>query len=99
MSFAIPVDKLRETKTLVAFYHPTPSYPVHILIAPKKSVRDLSELKESDAQFFLDLVRTVMELVSDFDLEEIGYRLITNGGSYQDVPFLHWHLISESVQD
>jgi diadenosine tetraphosphate (Ap4A) HIT family hydrolase len=34
-------------------------------------------------------------LVGDFALEACGYRLVTNGGRYQDVPQLHFHLISE----
>jgi len=29
MSFALPVHRLRETATLLAFNHPQPSYPVH----------------------------------------------------------------------
>jgi len=45
--FILPVDRLRETATLLAFCHPTPAY-----------------------------------------------RLIVNGGEYQDFPYLHFHLVS-----
>lgn len=38
MSFAIPVERLHETLTLLAFYHPKPSYAVHILLVPKRSI-------------------------------------------------------------
>ena len=34
-------------------------------------------------------------LVQDLELAERGYRLIVNGGAYQDVKQLHFHLISE----
>ena len=44
MSFAIPLHKLRETPTLLAFYHPQPSYPVHILILPKRAIASLADL-------------------------------------------------------
>ena len=37
MSFLIPVDRLRETETLIAFYHPRPSYPFHVLLIPKRA--------------------------------------------------------------
>jgi hypothetical protein len=30
MSFAAPIQRLRETSTLLAFYHPKPSYAVHM---------------------------------------------------------------------
>lgn len=38
---------------------------------------------------------TVQLLVHRYDLEEKGYRLIVNGGQYQEVPHLHFHLISD----
>lgn len=94
MSFALPVQRLRETSTLIAFYHPRPAYAVHILLIPKKAVSSLAELGPEDASFMMDLVATVQELVKALALEQAGYRLIANGGIYQDVPQLHFHLIS-----
>ncbi len=94
MSFVIPVNRLRETKTLLAFHHPVPSYPVHILMVPKKSIPGLSELKEEDNDFLAEVFRTTQSLVGELELAETGYRLILNGGKYQEVPHLHFHLIS-----
>jgi len=93
MSFAIPVKRLRETKTLMAFHHPKPSYPFHVLLVPKKSVESLKEFDSTDSAFLSDLYSTVQSLVNDFHLS--AYRLIVNGGEYQDFPQLHFHLISE----
>ena len=93
MSFAIPVQRLRETGTLMAFHHPNPSYAFHILIVPKKSVESLIQLDSTDSAFLTDLYATVQSLVEEFHLA--GYRLIVNGGEYQDFPQLHFHLISE----
>lgn len=95
MSFALPLQRLRETKTLVAFHHPKPSYPIHILIMPKKALRSLADLGEADTAFLAELFQTVQSLVAELQLESAGYRLIVNGGKYQDVPQLHFHLISE----
>ena len=97
MSFAIPVHRLRETATLMAFHHPQPSYPVHILLVPKKAIADLAALTPADADFMVDLFATVQSLVAELGLETSGYRLIANGGPYQAVPQLHFHLISESA--
>lgn len=95
MSFAIPVNRLRETERLLAFYHPQPSYPLHILIVPKKAIPSVMHVREADGSFMVDLMQTVQSLVSELQLEARGYRLIVNGGEYQDVPQLHFHLISE----
>ena len=95
MSFAIPVNRLRETETLLAFYHPKPVYKFHVLLMPKKSVRSLQDFDSSDSAFLADLYSTVQSLVDEFQLT--AYRLIVNGGEYQDFPQLHFHLISDIV--
>lgn len=96
MSFVIPVHRLRETNTLMAFEHPKPIYPVHILIVPKKAIASMMAITSADALFMTDVFQTVQSLVAEYQLEARGYRLICNGGEYQDVPQLHFHLISES---
>jgi histidine triad (HIT) family protein len=93
MSFAIPVQRLRETETLVAFYHPKPAYPFHVLLVPKKAVASLKEFDSKDAAFLSDLYSAVQSLVEEFQLP--AYRLVVNGGQYQDFPQLHFHLIAD----
>jgi histidine triad (HIT) family protein len=93
MSFVIPINRLRETETLMAFYHPKPAYPFHVILVPKRQVTSLMELDPSDSAFLHDLYSTVQSLVDEFHLQ--AYRLIVNGGEYQDFPHLHFHLISD----
>jgi len=93
MSFAIPVQRVRETKTLMAFHHPKTSYKFHVLLVPKKSIASLKEIDSNDSAFLSDLYSTVQSLVDEFHLS--AYRLIVNGGDYQDFPQLHFHLVSD----
>lgn len=93
MSFLIPVTRLRETSNLLAFHHPSPSYRFHVLIVPKREVASLAQLDPQDTAFLTDLYSTAQSLVDEFQLK--AYRLIVNGGDYQDFPHLHFHLISE----
>ena len=96
MSFAIPAQKLRETSSLLAFHHPQPGYPLHILLIPKRAIHSLADLDPAkDAQFLADLFVTVRSMVAEYHLEQAGYRLLVNGGKFQDFPYLHFHLISE----
>lgn len=94
MSFAIPVNRLHESKALLAFHHPRPSYPVHILLVPKKAIGSLSDLQPEDDGFLAEVFRITQELVKELDLATLGYRLIVNGGKFQDVPQLHFHLVA-----
>jgi len=93
MSFLIPVKRLRETSSLLAFHHPSPNYKFHVLIIPKRQIDSLSNLDPHDTTFLTDLYSTAQSLVDEFQLK--AYRLIVNGGEYQDFPHLHFHLISD----
>jgi len=97
LSHLLPVDRLVETETLLAFHHPAPSYAFHVLLVPKWSYRGWGDVRPEDAALFHDLVEVSQRLVEKFDLERKGYRLIVNGGPHQHVPHLHFHLISEDV--
>ena len=90
----LPINKISETDSLICFHHPQPVYPVHILLVPKEELYDLTQLKTEDSEFLQDLFATVQSLIAELDLEEKGYRLILNGGEYQDFPQLHFHLTS-----
>jgi len=93
MSFVLPIKRLRETETLMAFHHPKPAYQFHVLLVPKKPVISLMEFDATDTTFLTDLYSTVQSLVDEFQLP--AWRLIVNGGEYQDFPHLHFHLISD----
>jgi len=94
MSFAIPVQRLRETPSIMAFFHPQPEYPVHVLLVPKRAISGLTDPGAIDVDLLADLLRVVQSLVVELGLEQRGYRLIVNGGAYQDIAQLHFHLVS-----
>jgi histidine triad (HIT) family protein len=94
MSELLPVNIISETRSLICFYHPQPDYPAHILLVPKSDIRDLSQLDPMKDEFLPDMFSTVRTLVNEMNLETVGYRLIVNGGEYQEFPQLHFHLVS-----
>jgi histidine triad (HIT) family protein len=94
-SFSLPMKRLKETKTLVAFFHPQPNHKVHILIVPKLKYRSILDIPPGETTFTNDLVETLKSLIKQFDLEQGAYRLIMNGGDNQEVDHLHFHLISD----
>ena len=96
MNFAIPVKRLYETQTLMAFHHPRPSHVLHVLIVPKREIGSLTDVPPDDTALLRELLEAAQHLIETFQLEAGGYRLITNGGAYQDVPLLHVHLISDA---
>ncbi len=96
MNQFMPYKRLLDGIHWEAIYHPKPIYPLHILILPKTSVTSLDQVPNDSSDFYSDLFTLVKKLITMFDLEERGYRLLTNGGPNQSLPQWHWHLISEN---
>jgi histidine triad (HIT) family protein len=71
-AFLIPGEKLIETNSLIAFHHPSPAYPLHILIVPKKKYQTLQDLPSEDLKFESELFNTISELVMKLDLQSRG---------------------------
>jgi diadenosine tetraphosphate (Ap4A) HIT family hydrolase len=44
MSFVIPIQRLREAETLIAFHHPQPACKFHVLLVPKKALTTLMDI-------------------------------------------------------
>lgn len=95
MSGLLPVDRVLEMDTLIAFHHPRPDYAIHILLVPKRAIPDLLSLTPEDSQFLSELFQAIQVLIGQFDLDKKGYRLVVNGGNNQVFPYLHFHFISD----
>jgi histidine triad (HIT) family protein len=93
-SFLIPQKKLIETACWIVFIHPKPTYPVHLVILPKRPIADWLTIPSDDPELFKDFVELTQGMIREFCLEETGYRLIMNGGKYQTFPHLHFHLVA-----
>jgi histidine triad (HIT) family protein len=97
LSFALPIRRILETPVLIAFYHPRPSYRVHVLIVPKRAIPGLQALDEKDGSLLLAVFRMAGALIEEFDLGGKDAQLIVNGGAYQQIPQLHFHLVCDPV--
>ncbi len=90
----IPLTPLRESKYWIVYVHPSPSYPVHIVILPKMAIKNWMALTVEDGSLFGDFIQLTQAMIRDFALEPAGYRLILNGGPNQNFAHLHFHLIA-----
>ncbi|MGE3272330.1 MAG: HIT domain-containing protein [Chloroflexota bacterium] len=88
----LPVRRVAETSTLLAFEHPAPSWQPHILLVPKRSVKSLVAARPADAVLVGQIVRLAFGVAASRRLDTAGFALLVNGGAYQDVPQLHFHL-------
>tara|TARA_Y100001970_G_scaffold218064_1_gene267331 strand:- start:10763 stop:11140 length:378 start_codon:yes stop_codon:yes gene_type:complete len=92
----IPCDKVLETKHSLAFKDINPRAKIHILLIPKNPYLNLNDfISSADKLEKLDIFNAISEVVSLYNLEESGYRLLTNVGKdgHQEVQHLHFHIL------
>jgi diadenosine tetraphosphate (Ap4A) HIT family hydrolase len=91
----IPAKKIAEDEYTLVFHDAFPKATYHVLIIPKNpyiSFQDFSE-KASEKEI-VSFVRMTGQVAKSLDLDQTGYRLLTNHGpdSGQEVPHFHMHL-------
>lgn len=91
LSNLLPIHAILKNDELIAFPHPVPSWREHILIIPKRKIQKLTDIQfqDKDTQHMLASVMHAAQTINPG-----GFTLLVNGGDYQDVPQLHFHLIS-----
>jgi hypothetical protein len=88
---AIPV--VGESTECIAIRHPKPEGRVHLVLFPKRDVRNILELQPEDGPYVLGcfaLARTLTEIKG-----VRNYRLQTNGPALQHATYLHFHVIAK----
>ena len=91
----IPAAIVYEDDLCVAFRDVAPVAPVHILLVPRKPLRDIAAAGSEDAALLGHLMLKVGEIARAEGLAEGGFRTVMNTGAEagQTVPHLHVHII------
>jgi histidine triad (HIT) family protein len=97
----IPAKIVLENDRVLAFRDINPQAPVHILIIPKRPIRDLAAAEPDDKEILGELLLTAAELARKEGLHEGGYRVVFNTGVHagQTVLHLHAHLLGGRVME
>ena len=92
----IPSEKVYEDDEILAFKDIQPAAPIHVLVIPKKHITNLMEVSEQDSELMGKIVRTMQVIAKQLDIDQKGFRIISNCGpdSGQEVMHLHFHLLA-----
>lgn len=90
----LPVKRIKETPKVIAFWHPKPFWEKHILIIPKRQIRNITSLRYEDGEHLYEVFKVAGQIVKELGWEKEGYSLLVNGGKRQEVNQLHFHLNS-----
>ena len=93
----IPCRKVHEDAHVLAFHDINPQAPVHVLVIPKGRYVSLADFtataSDTDIAAFW---RAVGAIAKTLELEQPGYRVLTNVGphAHQEVPHFHVHIFA-----
>lgn len=88
----LPINKLYENKYAIAFWHPLPFWESHIVIVPKKSIKNISSLDKNNKAYISEIFMIIKILVKRLHWDISEYTVTINGGSNQKVSQIHVHL-------
>ena len=91
----VPALVVFEDETVLAFRDIHPQAPVHLLLIPKKHIRNMDALEPGDAAVLDRLMEVARDLAREHGVAQGGYRLLTNtnGDAGQSIWHLHFHLL------
>lgn len=93
----IKAQKIYEDEFVLAFNDISKVSPVHVLVIPKGEYENFSDFnnKASD-QEISHFFRKVTQIAKDLNLDDSGFRIITNNGSdaHQTVKHFHVHILA-----
>ena len=91
----IPANIVYEDDDFLAFHDINPAAKVHVLVIPKKEIKNLDAATEEDLELLGKLQLTVAKVARILGINEDGYRVVTNinknGG--QEVYHIHYHIL------
>ena len=87
----IPKEFTYEDEEIMVFPDIHPQKPVHLLVVPKIHMDDF--LMMEDKELMMKLVKIIQNMIEKFGLSKKGYRLEVNGGGFQIVSHLHFHIL------
>lgn len=90
----LKADIVYQDEHIVAFRDHAPKAPVHLLVVPRKHIKNLNALEESDSALMAHLMMALPSIAKQQGLFD-GFRTITNTGrgGRQEVYHMHFHIL------
>ncbi len=94
-SSEIPSNIVYEDQEIVAFADINPQAPFHVLLIPRRHITSAADITIGDGDLLTKLFITAKKLAHEHNLDQRGYRLVTNVGTDagQSVFHLHFHML------
>ncbi len=90
----IPAEIVYQDEEILVIPDINPKARVHLLVLPSMHIKSFLDLDDKQILLLTKMAKVVQSLIKEKKLEG-GYQLLFNGGKYQHVPHLHWHILGD----
>jgi len=94
----IASNKVFEDDDILAFHDVSKAAPVHVLVIPKGEFIDFADFSNNcDQKKLVNFFKKVAKIAKMLDLQDSGYRIISNTGAdaSQSVKHFHIHILGK----
>lgn len=70
---------------------------IDYVIFPKKDIKNIGEISAADAPYIVDAYVAARHIIEENNAT--NYELMTNGPGFQDISYLHFHLLLKTSRD
>lgn len=99
LSGELAIDKVWEDDRVLAFHHPRPKSPIHVVVIPKQHVPSLLDPLALDADLLVSMLTAVQRVARTLGLDRNGFFLRVNAAAPGVTPHMHWHVRGPGVEE
>ncbi len=99
LSGKIEVRKVWEDERVLAFHHPRPKDPIHVVVIPKAHVPSILDPTALDGVLLSSMIRGVQETARRLGLDQQGFYVRVNAAAPDVTPHMHWHVRGPGISE
>jgi histidine triad (HIT) family protein len=93
----LAVQTVYEDARVLAFHHPDPGAPIHVVIVPKAHVASLLSDEARDGALLSSVLTAVQHAATTLGLDQAGFYVRANAAAPGVTPHMHWHVMGPGV--
>ena len=97
LSGKLDVQILHQDERVMAFHHPDPMTPLHVVVIPKAHVAGLLAPEALDPDLMRSVMVAIQEVARLLGLRDRGFYVRANAAAPDVTPHMHWHVMGPGI--
>lgn len=97
LSGLLPVKTVWEDERVLAFHHPRPKSPIHVVVIPRQHVPSIMDPLALDPDLLCSMLSAIQHTARALELHRRGFFVRVNACAPGVTPHMHWHVRGPGV--